>query len=66
MADKPNNGKKKIIRINLSWLYVLLIIGMGFMVFSRGGANPQKVEWSEVREMIEAGDVEKIDFVRND
>ena len=65
MAEKKTN-KKKVIRINLTWLYVLLLIGMGILVFSRSGANPQKVEWAEVQEMIGNGDVEKIEFIRND
>ena len=62
------NGPRKVfkIRINLSWLYIILIIGIFFMVFSGGGANPQKVEWPEVKEMIKAGDVKEIHFVRND
>ena len=67
MADNNNkNGKHKIIRINLVWMYLLLAVGMGFLVFSRGGANPQKAEWSEVQDMIRNGDVETIEFVRND
>ena len=68
MAEKKSNknGKQKVIRINLTWLYVLLLLGMGFLVFSRGGSNPQKIEWSEVQEMIQNGDVEKIEFIRND
>ena len=68
MAEQsPNkNGKRKVIRINLTWLYILLLIGMGILVFSRGGSNPQKIEWAEVQEMIENGDVEKIEFIRND
>ncbi len=68
MAEKKSNknGKQKVIRINLTWLYVLLLLGMGFLVFSRGGSNPQKIEWPEVQEMIQNGDVEKIEFIRND
>ena len=68
MAEKSpnNNGKKKVIRINLTWMYVLLLIGLGIMIFSRGGSNPQKIEWAEVQEIIANGDVEKIEFVRND
>ena len=68
MAEKksPNKGKRKVVRINLSWLYILLILGMGFVIFSRGGANPQKVEWAEVQEMIQNGDIDKIEFIRND
>ena len=69
MADNNsnnNNGKRKVIRINLVWMYLLLAVAMGFVVFSRGGSNPQKVEWAEVQDMLANGDVEKIEFIRND
>ena len=36
------------------------------MFFNQGGANPQKIEWEQVKEQIEAGDVKEIVFVRND
>ena len=63
-----NKPKKKIIHVNLgfSWFYVLLIIGIGFMLFNRNSANPQKVEWADVENMITAGDVKEIRFIRND
>lgn len=70
MANKKNNSqpRKKIIRINigLSWLYILLIAGIIWMLFSNPGANPQKVEWEDVKTMIQAGDVKDIIYVRND
>ena len=70
MANKKNNSqpRKKIIRINigLSWLYILLIAGIIWMLFSNPGANPQKVEWEDVKTMIQAGDVKDIVYVRND
>lgn len=70
MANKKNNTqpRKKIIRINigLSWLYILLIAGIIWMLFSNPGANPQKVEWEDVKTMIQAGDVKDIVYVRND
>ena len=70
MANKKNNSqpRKKIIRINigLSWLYILLIAGIIWMLFSNPGANPQKVEWEDVKTMIQAGDVKYIVYVRND
>lgn len=70
MANKKNNSqpRKKIIRINigLSWLYILLIAGIIWMLFSNPGANPQKVEWEDVKNMIQAGDVKDIVYVRND
>ena len=67
MARKQNNKSKvKVFRINLSWLYILLLIGIGFLLFNKGASNPQKVEWPEVVEMVSKGDVEEITFVRND
>lgn len=70
MANKKNNSqpRKKIIRINigLSWLYILLIAGIIWMLFSNPGANPQKVEWEDVKTMIQAGDVKDIVYIRND
>lgn len=64
-----NNKKQpKIIRINIgfSWIYLLLILGIGWMLFNQDGANPQKVEWAEVEQMIKDGDVKQITFTRND
>ena len=63
-----NNPQKKIVTVNLglSWLYILIISGIIWMLFSNSGSNPQKTEWADVKEMIEAGDVKDIVFVRND
>ena len=71
MAKSKNGGKnpqKKIVTVNLglSWLYILIISGIIWMLFSNSGPNPQKTEWADVKEMIEAGDVKDIVFVRND
>lgn len=69
MADKKKDNrdkKTKIISINLSWLYILLIGGIIFMFTTSRGSNPQKVEWDEVQQMALAGDIQEIDFVRND
>ena len=65
---KKNNGQDKVvkIRINLSWLYILLIGGIVWMLFGQKGANPQKIEWAEVQTMFTAGDIKEIHFVRND
>ncbi len=69
-SGKDGNGNKprKIvkIRINLSWLYILLIIGIFFMIFQGDSANPQKVEWPEVQQMVRDGDVKDIHYIRND
>lgn len=71
MAKSKNGGKnpqKKIVTVNLglSWLYILIISGIIWMLFSNSGPNPQKTEWADVKEMIKAGDVKDIVFVRND
>ena len=49
-----------------TWFYLVLILGIGFMLFGQRGANPQKIEWAEVEAMLEAGDVKEINFIRND
>lgn len=71
MANNTNNNKdpkNKIIRINigLSWLYILLLVGLLYLAFFSGGSNPQKAEWSDVKEMVASGDVKDILFIRND
>ncbi|MBR3292463.1 MAG: ATP-dependent zinc metalloprotease FtsH [Bacteroidales bacterium] len=69
MPQKPNNTdpqKPKIIRINLSWLYIILLVAIGYMLFSQSGPAPQKIEWAQVRQMMLDGDIKEIHFVRND
>lgn len=71
MANNTNNNKdpkNKIIRINigLSWLYIPLLVGLLYLAFFSGSSNPQKAEWSDVKEMVVSGDVKDILFIRND
>lgn len=54
------------IRFNFSWIYMILLIVIVWMFFNQGGANPQKIEWEDVKEQILAGDVKEITFIRND
>ena len=62
-----NKKKVKMVRINISWLYILLVGGLFFLMFrDKDAANPQKTEWAEVREMVLAGDVKEINFIRNE
>ena len=67
-GNKKNNkkGKTKVIRINLSWVYILIIGIICWMLFSNRTVPPMKIEWAQVREMVEAGDVKEVRFVRND
>ena len=53
-------------RFNFAWLYLILILGIGWLLLNNSGANPQKIEWAEVQEMFLKGDIKEIDFVRND
>ena len=64
MAKKQN--KKKVIRVNFSWIYFIVILGIGYLLFQNSGPGPQKIEWAGVKQMILDGDVKEIHFVRND
>ena len=68
MADNKKDPKKVFsFRFNLSWLYFLLLIGVGYLLFSnQRSAAPEKIEWTDVQEMIREGDVAEISFIRND
>ena len=73
MSNNSNtpNGKgpqRKVIRVrfNFSWFYLILILGIGWLLLNNNGANPQKIEWAEVQEMFLDGDIKEIAFVRND
>ncbi len=71
MSQKNQNNnrgnKPKVVRINLSWLYIILVAGLAFLLLKdSGGSNVQKVEWADVKEMVLDGDVKEINFVRND
>ena len=58
---------KKTISFNFSWFYILLLLGIGYMLFSnQRTAAPEKIEWTDVQNMIENGDVAEITFIRND
>lgn len=69
MADKGKrqNGRKPIkINIGISWIYIILLIGIGWMFFNQGGANPQKEEWADVQKQWLAGDIKEVTFIRNE
>jgi len=65
MADK-NNRKVRIVRINLSWFYILLILLIGWMIYrNQGDVEPKEIEWLKVEQMTERGAVKEIRYVRN-
>ena len=70
MDDKkkdPKGGKTFRVSFNFSWLYILLILGIGWLLFSnQQSSEPQKIEWQQVQTMAQSGDIEEIVFVRND
>lgn len=47
-------------------MYIPLLVGLLYLAFFSGGSNPQKAEWSDVKEMVVSGDVKDILFIRND
>ena len=69
MANSDNSPRRKKpvkINIGISWLYVLLMIGIGWMFFNQSGANPQKIEWDEVKKMWLADDIKEVTYIRNE
>jgi len=68
MAKKNNTKEKKVIKFNfnISWIYILMLIAIGWMFFNQGGANPQKEEWADVKKQWLAGDIKEVTFIRNE
>ena len=69
MAGKNNapRGKKPAkLSFGISWLYIILLVGIGWMFFNQNGANPQKEEWDEVKAQWLAGDIKEVVFIRNE
>jgi cell division protease FtsH len=70
MSEKNNNaprGQKPMrFKFNISWIYFILLIAIGWMFFNQGGANPQKEEWADVQKQWLAGDIKEVVFIRNE
>jgi len=69
MAENSNDPRKRKtikIKFNFSWIYFLILLGIGWMFFNQSGANPQKEEWDEVRKQWLAGDIKEVTFIRNE
>ena len=66
-SNNPKGRKPARFSFNFSWLYLLLIFGIGWLLFNnQQSADPKKIEWQQVKTMAESGDIEEIVFVRND
>ena len=68
MSENRNSSPKKEFkfRLNVSWIYILLLVGIGWMFFNQGGANPQKEEWADVKAQWLAGEIKEFVFIRNE
>ena len=66
MAENNKDKKTRKITFRVSWIYFLLLIGIGWMFFNQGGANPQKEEWAEVKQQWLDGDIQEVVFIRNE
>jgi len=66
-SNKKKNSKKiHVVKINFSWIYLVVLLGVGYMLFSNRGSVAQKVEWPDVQKMILNNDVREIRYIRND
>ena len=66
MAEKNKEKKPIKFTFRISWIYILLMIGIGWMFFNQGGANPQKEEWADVQKQWLDGDIQEVVFIRNE
>ena len=65
MASRNKKTAKKPFA-NFSWFYLILILGIFYLLFSKRGYNIREVQWPEVKQMLQEGDVKQVNFVRND
>ena len=69
MATKNNTPRgRKPVKINfgISWLYIILMVGIGWMFFNQEGGQPQKIEWDEVKQLWLADDIKEVTYIRNE
>ena len=69
MAENNNAPRKRKpvkFTFNISWIYILILFGIGWMFFSESSANPQKEEWDSVKKQWLAGDIKEVTFIRNE
>ena len=65
MAENQQNKQVKF-RFSVKWIYILLLMGIGYMLFSQSDANPQKEEWADVKKQWLQGDIKEVVFIRNE
>ena len=67
LTQNTLHGPQKPVKVSfgISWIYIILLIGIGYMFFTQKGANPQKEEWADVQKQWLAGDIKDVVFVRN-
>ena len=61
--NTPPQGKK--FRFRVSWIYIILLGAMIWMFFGRNGADPAKIEWTDVKDFWLKGDIKEVVYVRN-
>ena len=64
--NAPRGQKPMRFKFNISWIYFILLIAIGWMFFKQGGSNPQKEEWADVQKQWLAGDIKEVVFIRNE
>ena len=64
--NTPHGRKPVKLRFGISWLYIILMIGIGWMFFNQEGANPQKIEWDEVKQLWLADEIKEVTYIRNE
>ena len=65
MAENQQNKQVKF-KFSVKWIYILLLMGLGYMLFSQSDANPQKEEWADVKKQWLQGDIKEVVFIRNE
>ena len=67
MAQSKINNKMNMPRPSWMWIYgVIVIFILGYWMLDMGSVAPIKSDWNTVAQMIEQGDVEKIQVINRD
>ena len=64
---RNNNGMRRMPRPNIMWLWVALgFLIIGYSLYAGDDGDPAESDWTEVGELVAAGDVEKIVVVNRE